>query len=259
MPIPFLLLGAAIGTVIGVSKSRQASSTFENAQAIVDNASAKYEKRAAESIKFKNQVADSLKELTSIKISAFETQIAHLVQTLSKSKAASSTLENFDQSIIFDDYACLLSPGLQSATVARTVAHAVATPIGTTTALLLNISPVAVIGGFMLKHQSEHALTEAVEYELMTEEKIGAIEQADAELTEIMLKSNERKSCIQQLCAIYDQVKTHDDSDETAFDQMLQIGRALKNIMAIPVFDDQAYLFAKSELKGLLFIESINS
>lgn len=260
MPIPFLLLGAAaIGTAIGVSKTRQASNTFEEAQAIGDRASAMYEKRAAESIRLRNSVAESLKELTSIKITSFHTQIAHLVEILSKNKTASSKLENFDQSIIFDDYSCFSSTEVKAATVASTIAHAVATPVGTTAvALLLRSSTVTVIGGFVLKHQSENALTEALEYELGIEEKIGEIEQSDAELTEILLKSRERQRCIGKLCQIYDQVKVDDDSDEIAFDQMLQVGKALKNIMAIPVFDDQAYLFAKSKLDGALFIEIIN-
>ena len=101
------------------------------------------------------------------------------------------------------------------------------------------LGPALAIGGFMLASKAEEALTEAHRYDARVDEAVGKIRIAMEGLKAIRTNAAELSAVLLELAQRYDLIKVNDTLDKPAFARMLQVGKALKEVLDVPVLDEQ--------------------
>ncbi|MGD9889070.1 MAG: hypothetical protein AB7S56_07380 [Halothiobacillaceae bacterium] len=97
--------------------------------------------------------------------------------------------------------------------------------------------PALAIGGFMLASKAEEALTEARAYQAKVEVACEEMQGVREVLAGIDRNIEEMQHTISQMVERFEQVKTNDIHDEHAMARMVQMGRALRELLNIPVID----------------------
>ncbi len=97
MPLPLLLWGAAAAlAATGVVKGAQAVGTMSDAEDIGNDAERRYRKKKEKLEEAQEQTNAREAELAQLRIHVFSHQIKHIVDVLSRTKSASSSLEGFN-------------------------------------------------------------------------------------------------------------------------------------------------------------------
>ena len=97
--------------------------------------------------------------------------------------------------------------------------------------------PALAVGGFMMASKAEKAVTEAREYEADAEEKIAKIGKVQVILQGLRTNVDEMSSNLRQLTNTFDKHKVYDDSDESAFDRMITVGKSIKALLDMPIME----------------------
>lgn len=104
MALPFILWGAAAAlAATGVVKGVEAKNNFSEAENIGNSARKRYESAESEIASMRQKTNSEFEKLGKIKLEMFKNQIKHLVDTIKKSKDASSKLAGFDESISIEE------------------------------------------------------------------------------------------------------------------------------------------------------------
>lgn len=104
MALPFVLWGAAAGlAALGAKKGFDAKEDFDKAKRIGRRAEEDYEEAQSNLEYTRNRTNSKFQELGELKVSIFSNQIRYLVETLKKSKHASSKLSGFGESISVEE------------------------------------------------------------------------------------------------------------------------------------------------------------
>lgn len=96
-------------------------------------------------------------------------------------------------------------------------------------------APAILVAGVFMESKASEALTEAEAYAAKVDIEIVKIEQAMAVLEAIQLNAQEMSDTLGKLAERFDNVKVYDNSDEVKFEQMLMIGKALKEALHTPL------------------------
>lgn len=115
-------------------------------------------------------------------------------------------------------------------------------------------APAILVAGVFMESKASEALTEAEAYAAKVDIEIVKIEQAMAVLEAIQLNAQEMSDTLGKLAERFDNVKVYDNSDEVKFEQMLMIGKALKEALHTPLVtnDGEAELGISVKCSGLL-------
>ena len=110
------------------------------------------------------------------------------------------------------------------------------------------LGPALAIGGFMMASKAEEALSQAYAYNAKVDEAV-----AKMEVVATVLKAI-RTNVTNALVKRFEAVKVGDDSNESAFQNMLVVGKGLKQALDIPIIKDDgtAVENIKSKCSGLL-------
>lgn len=116
------------------------------------------------------------------------------------------------------------------------------------------LGPALAIGGFMMAGKAEEALTKANEYEANVDSAIAEIETVKVALKAIRTSITELSSIINEVIKRFELIKVSDDSNSDRFNQMIQIGKGLKEILNIPVMqqDGAANKHIRSQCSGFI-------
>lgn len=98
--------------------------------------------------------------------------------------------------------------------------------------------PALAVGGFMMASKAEKAVTEAREYEADAEEKIAKIGKVQVILQGLRTNVDEMSSNLRQLTNTFDKYKVSDNSDKSAFDRMLKVGKSIKALLDMHIIED---------------------
>lgn len=276
--IPVLLGGASlIASAVGIKKGFDAKEDFERAERIAENAKRSHERAISNLATDKKLTNEKIQDLIKLKVDIFQDQIKHLVDTVKRCyKNSKSTMENFEETISIDDIKrmeeMVVSTGSAVASSAleglfagsKAVAALVALSGGAAatnatlawlgggalaagglgmaggTAVLggLVVGPALAVGGFTLANKAEKAVTEAREYEADAEEKIAKIGKVQVILQGLRTNVDEMSSNLRQLANTFDKYKVSDNSDKSAFDRMLKVGKSIKALLDMPIIED---------------------
>lgn len=115
-------------------------------------------------------------------------------------------------------------------------------------------APAILVAGVFMESKASEALTEAEAYAAKVDIEIVKIEQAMAVLEAIQLNAQEMSDTLGKLAERFDNVKVYDNSNEVKFEQMLMIGKALKEALHTPLVtnDGEAELGISVKCSGLL-------
>lgn len=102
----------------------------------------------------------------------------------------------------------------------------------------LVVGPALAVGGFTLANKAEKAVTEAREYEADAEEKIAKIGKVQVILQGLRTNVDEMSSNLRQLANTFDKYKVSDNSDKSAFDRMLKVGKSIKALLDMHIIED---------------------
>lgn len=97
--------------------------------------------------------------------------------------------------------------------------------------------PALAVGGFMMASKAEEALTEARRYDAKVDKAIAEIEVGKELLYGLRKNVNEMSSNLLQLANTFDKHKVYDDSDESAFDRMITVGKSIKALLDMPIME----------------------
>jgi hypothetical protein len=247
MALPFVLWGAAAllaGT--GVVKGIGAVSDFDDAKSIGESARRRYEDAETSLQKSRDKTNSKFKELSEVKVSIFKNQINHLVTAIKKSKHASSKLNDFNVSISADELKEMEQSVDRSGMAGGMLA------LG---GIFLS-STLVGIGGFMLASKAEEALTQAHEYQAEVDIAIAEMKKMKVVLTALQANAKEVNNALSQMAKRFDAIKVNDDSNSEAFNQMMIVGKGLKNLLDIAIMeqDGGASKNIKSKVSGYLEI-----
>lgn len=114
------------------------------------------------------------------------------------------------------------------------------------------LGPALAIGGFMMASKAEEALTEARAYEAKVDIAIAEMEKLKIALSALQANAKELGSALKKMATRFNNVKVDDDSDPTAFEKMLIIGKGLKNLLDIAIMEQNgaAVKNIKSKISG---------
>lgn len=293
MPLPLVLWGAAAllaGT--GVVKGVGAMNNFDEAKKIGKEAEEHHEDAKSSLDKQRKKTNADFEKLGAIKLSVFTNQIKHLVETVKKSgKESRSQLSQFEQKFSVEDLKEMESMVVSSLKIEHGAAAAAISGLGgagiaglggtaATNATLawlgggslatggagiaggaialggIVLSPALAIGGFVLASKAEGALTKAREYEASVDIAIAKIEASEIILAGLSSNAREMATVLIETAQRFDNVKVNDAKNKKAFEQMLILGSALKNIANTPIMenDGTASKNIKSKISGYLKI-----
>ena len=116
------------------------------------------------------------------------------------------------------------------------------------------LGPALAIGGFMMASKAEEALSQAYAYNAKVDEAVAKMEVVATVLKAIRTNVTEMSNVINALVKRFEAVKVGDDSNESAFQNMLVVGKGLKQALDIPIIKDDgtAVENIKSKCSGLL-------
>lgn len=100
------------------------------------------------------------------------------------------------------------------------------------------LAPVLAIGGFWMASKAEEAATKAYEYSSNVDQAVEKMETIKTVLKGIRTAAAEQASVINELVKRFEQVKVNSIEDRTAFNRMFTVGKALKDVLVIPVLQD---------------------
>lgn len=114
------------------------------------------------------------------------------------------------------------------------------------------MGPALAVGGFMLASKAEEALTSAHAYEARVDEAVAKIKIGMTGLKAIRTNVAELSNVISELAIRYDSTKVDTVDDKARFKRMSDIGKAIKEVLNIPVLDEQgtATLGLSAKLSG---------
>lgn len=118
------------------------------------------------------------------------------------------------------------------------------------------VGPALAVGGFWLASKAEEAVTQALKYSSQVDVAAAEMKQAKTVLVGYQLNAKELTMAITDIAARFDQVKVEDDTDRAAFAKMLTMGKALKNLLDIPIMaeDGQPNKGLKTQVSGLMLL-----
>lgn len=99
--------------------------------------------------------------------------------------------------------------------------------------------PAILIAGFWMASKAEEALTEARAYEAKVDRAVAEMDKLKTVMDVYLENVEELASVIEKVVLRFEEVKVPDDSNPTRFAQMVTIGKMLKNLLDIPVMDQQ--------------------
>jgi hypothetical protein len=107
------------------------------------------------------------------------------------------------------------------------------------TALLGGIvaGPAIAITGLVMASKAEEAITKAKTYESQVEVAVNEIAKMKLVLKGLQANAREIKLVLTQLVKRFEDVKVFDDTDANAFQRMLTVGKALKQVLDTPVIE----------------------
>lgn len=247
MPFPALLVGAAVVAAgFGAKKGYDAYQDNKLAEEWVKDAKRKY-RRATSSLESKREETGGvLEELGKLKVEVFSNQIKHLVEM---QKKFGSKLEGYDQSVFIDDLPKVEKFVEQSGAAATNATLAwlgggslAAGGFGMAGSMAvlggIAVGPLLAIGGLWAASKAEEAKTKALEYDEQVDEAVEKMETLKTILDGIQTSSREMMSVINEMVDRFEQVKVYDNSDKDAFFRMFQVGKGLKQILDIPVINE---------------------
>lgn len=100
------------------------------------------------------------------------------------------------------------------------------------------IGPALAVGGFMIASKAEQALTQAVAYNEKANTAIAEMEQIKIVLAALSVNAKELSKALNGVAQRFDAVKVDDSSDPAAFEAMLIVGKALKNLLDVAIMDE---------------------
>lgn len=98
-------------------------------------------------------------------------------------------------------------------------------------------APALAIGGFIMASKAEKAKTEAERYSSKVDVEVEKISALRNGLEAIRRATDEQTSVINETVERFERVKVSNMDDPQAFYRMVNIGKALKNMLEIPVMD----------------------
>lgn len=228
MPLPFIIAGAAIALgAKGLSKGIQTKGMLEEAKEIGERAENRLRNQQERLDTSRQMTNEALETLGKQKVEVFSNQIQHLVEVIKKGK---SKLSNFDVSIDLEQLKSseryISAEGINFAKGAFFIGSNI------------NLSFLGSIGGFMLASKAEEAMTVARGYEARSDEAIEKIKIALTGLKAIRTNAAELSNVITQLAKRFDEVKVSSVDDRKKFKLMLDVGKALKSTLEIPILDE---------------------
>lgn len=118
------------------------------------------------------------------------------------------------------------------------------------------LGPALAVGGFMLASKAEEALTQAHEHSAKVDIAIAKLEESQVVLTALQNNVLELDDALTQMAERFDQIKVDDDRNPHAFDQMMIIGKGLKNLLDTAIMDQDggAVKNINSKISGYLEI-----
>jgi hypothetical protein len=261
MPIPFLLLGAAVVSVaVGAKKAVEASENFDEAKRVGDQAAENHKRKIEEAKSAHEQTLAALTVLSNLKRKVFNEQIKHLVDTMGKLKKTSSELKDFEGVVIYDDVHTLSgNASFDNQAIEGVLSSAVKVAgISAATSLtsLSAFTPLAGLGGIVLKNSSEKSLTNAYDYERLIGVEIGELEHFIVECKSLVMMAGERFNAIKQMAEVYDSCKSDDVFNAATRQKMVAVGKTLKSMLELRTDDNEAFEKIKISHSGFVRAES---
>lgn len=309
MALPFILWGAAAAlAATGVVKGVEAKNNFSEAESIGNSARRKYEKAESKITSMRKKTNSEFEKLGKIKLGMFKNQIKHLVDTIKKSKHASSKLTGFDESISIEELQEIehlvlksleiekgLGVGATTGALAALgaysgVGYLAAASTGTLISTLsgaaatnatlawlgggalsaggfgmaggaialggIVLGPALAVGGFMMASKAEEALTQAHDYSAEVDIAVAEMDKIKLVLTALQNNAKELGSALDKMAKRFDSIKVYDDSDAHAFEQMIMVGKGIKNLLDVAIMDNAggAIKNLKAQISGLIEI-----
>ncbi len=100
------------------------------------------------------------------------------------------------------------------------------------------LAPVLAVGGFWMASKAEEAKTKAQEYESQVSQAVEKMAAVETMLKGIRTACAEQAGVIKELVIRFEQVKVSSAEDRTALNRMVAVGKALKEVLMIPVLQD---------------------
>jgi hypothetical protein len=118
------------------------------------------------------------------------------------------------------------------------------------------LGPALAVGGFMMASKAEEALTKAREYEAEVDIAIAEMNKVKIVLAALQTNAIEMGATLTKLAQRFDAVKVDDDSNVEAFNQMMVVGKGLKDVLNVAIMekDGGATKNLKSKISGYLEI-----
>lgn len=118
------------------------------------------------------------------------------------------------------------------------------------------LGPALAVGGFMLASKAEEALTQAHKHSAKVDIAIAKLEESQIVLTALQNNVLELDDALTQMAERFDKIKVDDDRNPHAFDQMMIVGKGLKNLLDTAIMDQEggAVKNISSKISGYLEI-----
>lgn len=116
------------------------------------------------------------------------------------------------------------------------------------------LAPVLAIGGFWMASKAEEALTKAYEYSDQVDKAVEKMKVVEATLTGLRSAAAEQVGAITELVKRFEEVKVSTVNDRVAFNRMFIVGKALKDLLLVPVMqeDGSANPYISKQCSGYL-------
>lgn len=116
------------------------------------------------------------------------------------------------------------------------------------------LGPALAVGGFMMASKAEEALTKAKEYEAEVDIAIAEMNKVKIVLAALQANAIEMGLTLTKLAQRFDAIKVNDDSNKEAFNQMIIVGKGLKEVLNVAIMekDGGATKNLKSKISGYL-------
>ncbi len=99
------------------------------------------------------------------------------------------------------------------------------------------LGPALAVGGFYMASKAEDAVNQAIDYEKDVDTKIAKMETVNVAMKGIRTAVAEQAAVIMELAERFEQLKV-DSADDPGFGRMFIIGKSLKDVLMVPVLQD---------------------
>jgi hypothetical protein len=100
------------------------------------------------------------------------------------------------------------------------------------------VGPALAVAGWRMASGAEKALTEARKYANEADIAIAEIDKIKVVLAGLRANVSEKQTVLLKLVDVFDSCKVPDATDVRAFDNMLKVGKSLKDVLATGVMED---------------------